>query len=237
MIPKSSTIIKIITFLIINLGFLDESQATKKPTPNGPSASPLASPLEQKLSPQYTEFLNACQKRMSEECADQIVGNIFKDKKVSKPCCSKLVYMGPDCHKALVDREKELIKGHVHKKKIISRSQDLWKKCEKTAPPTKDNNYPKLPPREYLPGYENFLKECAKKITEKCETEVVDAIFKKNKTVDKGCCSKLLKMGIECHKELLKGLKNLVQYKKDEGEVKVKSDQVWKHCKNITGHK
>lgn len=251
---KSSTMIKITVFLIINIVFLldkSESIIEEESFLESPSPSPdsvalddptlvISSLPKEVYSPQYIKFLKACEQRMTEKCADEIVDDIFKNKKITKRCCSKLVDMGPDCHRTMIQREKELIKGEKEKKRVVSRSEQLWNKCEKLTPPPKNRDYPKLPPREYRPGYEKFLMGCAKKVTEKCGTQIVDAIFggkKKKKTVDKGCCLKLLKMGNECHVELLKGIQNLAKDNKEREAVKVKGHHIWKHCEEIAGHK
>ncbi|KAL2252408.1 uncharacterized protein LOC105167735 [Sesamum indicum] len=249
MIPKSVAIIQITILLLLNNGFFSLQSVATEISSTSPSPSPSPSPLpfeeygpsppfeDQKLSPQFKKFLKQCQKRMTVECADQIVGYMFDNKTVSKTCCSKLVNMGPDCHKGLVMRGKELTKQNAYVKKILSKSEELWKKCEKIAPRPKDKNYPKLPPREYLPGYAEFLRECAKKLTEKCGNEVSDSIFKNHKTVDKGCCWRVLHMGRDCHEEMLKDLISLGDMKnKTPREVKLKSDQIWKRCERIARH-
>ncbi|KAK4426208.1 hypothetical protein Salat_1389300 [Sesamum alatum] len=248
MIPKSVATIQITILLLLSDGFIRlQSVATEISSSSpSPSTSPSPSPYEQhrpptleeqKLSPQFKKFLKQCEKRMTANCADQLVGYMFSNKTVSKTCCSKLVYMGPDCHKGLLMRGKELTKNNAYLKKILSRSEELWKKCEKITPRQKDKNYPKLPPREYLPGYAQFLRECAKKLTEKCGDEVSDAVFKKNKTVDKGCCRRVLHMGRDCHDEMLKDLISLGEIRnKTPRQVEIKTDQIWKRCERLTAH-
>ncbi|KAG8366814.1 hypothetical protein BUALT_Bualt16G0006900 [Buddleja alternifolia] len=239
--PKSMTIIKFIILLTLNISFLNQSQATNKESTtttlhkHHPKAHSPSSPLSNEQftsSFQYEEFLEQCEKRMTSDCADQIIENIFKDdKSVNKTCCSKLINMGPDCHKELLNREKTLHED----KKYIAKSEHLWKRCEKIVGPVKDHGYPKLPPRRYRPGNEDFLKGCAEKMTEKCGTKIVAALFGGEATVDKKCCSKLLHMGGECHDEMVKRLLQLSEKstKVNRGEVRKRSDQVWKHCEKI----
>ncbi|PIN08826.1 hypothetical protein CDL12_18594 [Handroanthus impetiginosus] len=229
---------KIIIFLIINLFILNKSEAKshKNPLPNVPSPAPTSDqPKPEKYTPQYKKFLQACQKRIEDECTDEIARNLIRHEKVSKNCCSQLVNMGPDCHRALIYAEKRVTKGK-NREKIVSESEDLYKKCEKMVP-RRPKAYPKLPARKYRPDYEEYLQHCGKKITETCGEEVVYAIIGKNKTVNKGCCKKLLYMGKECHEEFVEGLERLAGYNKGRHEDKVNGKKVWRHCEKAVGHK
>ncbi|KAL7135724.1 hypothetical protein ABFS83_11G116900 [Erythranthe nasuta] len=248
---KSSTMIKFIVVLIINIGFfLNESEATKlrRPIHGGPTPSPLPSPRnhtlttlahspQEKLTPQYKHFLEECEKRMTEKCSEEIFQDIFQNKTITKKCCYKLVDMGPDCHRVMIQREKDLIKSKKERNTIVSRSENLWKRCLKVTPVKKNRHYPKVPPRQYLPGYEKFLQECENKMTDKCGNEVMEVVLeKKRKNVDKGCCSKLMTMGYDCHQEMLLRLEHLATKISDKSGVKKRGHQMWKHCEKITGH-
>ncbi|KAK6128360.1 hypothetical protein DH2020_037891 [Rehmannia glutinosa] len=211
MIP---TIIKTLTFLIINLQFLNESQAAQKSPPKVPSPSPLVPPQEKpdNYTPQYTQFLQA----------------------------RREPYVAPAMGASMRENNDGTMRRRNRRKHIRKRRKSVQKLLFKAR--VHGTRLPRgvrrrFPPREFRPDYEEFLEACAEKLTDKCGTEVVYAIFKKNKKVDKSCCKKLLKMGRECHDELIKGLRNLGEYAKDEKEVKAKSDHVWKHCQDITGDK
>ncbi|EYU34650.1 hypothetical protein MIMGU_mgv1a009129mg [Erythranthe guttata] len=105
------------------------------------------------------------------------------------------------------------------------------------TPVKKNRHYPKVPPRQYLPGYEKFLQECENKMTDKCGNEVMEVVLeKKRKNVDKGCCSKLMTMGYDCHQEMLLRLEHLATKISDKSGVKKRGHQMWKHCEKITGH-
>ncbi|EYU34651.1 hypothetical protein ABFS82_11G123000 [Erythranthe guttata] len=240
----STMIIKITFFLIINVGifFLDQSEATKtKPISDGPTPSPLPSHSEKEIpSPQYKHFLEECEKRITEKCAHEIFKEIFENKTISNNCCSELVDMGPDCQSIMIQREKDLLKNKNEKNTIVQKSEDLWKRCSKITPMDKKRQYPKVPQRMYLPGYDNFLKGCEEELTEKCGAQVLGFVFKKNETanvVDKGCCSKLLKMGHDCHDEMHVRLQRLADRKKEKSDfVKEKGHQIWKYCEEIIAH-
>ncbi|KAL6521715.1 hypothetical protein OROGR_018284 [Orobanche gracilis] len=235
MASQFTPILKTLIFLIviINLHRLTQSQSQ----PEGPSPSPplvITPQQESDLTPQYRHFLQACERRLTLNCSEQIVEHVFGNGKAPHNCCSKLIGTGPDCHRALIDGESAFIGDYdSYIKTVTIRSEGLWKKCEKSVPTPRDGNYPRFPPRQYRPNYDEFLEKCAEKITEKCGAEVVNSVFMKEKKVGKGCCKKLLKMGRECHEELMKGLKNLGEREEGGMEMEAKSDRVWKHCKDI----
>ncbi|KAL7135727.1 hypothetical protein ABFS83_11G117200 [Erythranthe nasuta] len=243
MSQSSTMIMKITFFLIINVGIfvLGQSEATKmKPISDGPTSSPLPTHSEKEIpSPQYKHFLEECEKRITEECATEIFNEIFKNETISEKCCTKLVDdMGPDCHTIMIQRERDLLKNNKENGMIISKSEDLWKRCSKVTPVNKNRQYPKVPERQYLPGYNKFLNECEKKLTEKCGAQILDIVFDKNKVaanVDKDCCSKLFEMGHECRNEMHVRLEHLAIRKKEKSGdvVKEKGHQILKYCEEI----
>ncbi|EPS63502.1 hypothetical protein M569_11285 [Genlisea aurea] len=188
-------------------------------------------PSPQGFTAEYRKFLDACSRRMTPQCAEEIVGGVYRNKThLSRNCCTKLVAsMGPDCQQALVEREMGRVKDRATRNKIVYRRKMAWRKCEKSVPLPHGRNYPRLPSPEFRPGYEDFLRNCSKKLSEKCGLELLDAMFR-NVPLKRSCCHNLLKMGPLCYEQELKGLRNVAGNETELKEMKKKGEHIWRHC-------
>nr|XP_016492095.1 PREDICTED: uncharacterized protein LOC107811647 [Nicotiana tabacum]XP_033513997.1 protein DOWN-REGULATED IN DIF1 11-like [Nicotiana tomentosiformis] len=84
-------------------------------------------------SSQRQRFLEECARKMNEKCAKEIVMAVFEDKKVSRKCCIKVVNMGNKCHHEMIKRLKKIHLHHLKPKKIKSKSEKVYRKCQKIA--------------------------------------------------------------------------------------------------------
>ncbi|OIT20432.1 PREDICTED: uncharacterized protein LOC109220176 [Nicotiana attenuata] len=98
------------------------------------------------------------------------------------------------------------------------------------SPPQEEDEHDKYInslPKDLL----NFVENCTKKFPLKCGDKVINAINEKG-NVDKKCCHDLVKMGLKCHKALIKVYIGLpeVKDKIDPKVVKHNANKVFKKC-------
>lgn len=88
-------------------------------------------PLDKTPEPSY-KFLNQCAKKMNDVCGREIFVGMFYDEPLTKPCCTRLITMGRECHDALV---KKLLQ--IAQEPIVStafhKSGRIWNVCKSNA--------------------------------------------------------------------------------------------------------
>lgn len=106
------------------------SPSAEQPSRN---ASEPSSHQSDEESSERQRFLEECARKMNEKCAKEIVMAVFEDKKVSRKCCIKVVNMGNKCHHEMIKRLKKIHLHHLKPKKITSKSEKVYKRCQKIA--------------------------------------------------------------------------------------------------------
>ncbi|KAJ1410305.1 Prolamin-like domain [Sesbania bispinosa] len=85
-------------------------------------------------SPGYYKFLEQCAKKLnSEECGKEIFAGMFYEEPLTKPCCTRLVAMGRECHDALVEKLIDSPELKPLSPKVLLRSAQIWDACDYIA--------------------------------------------------------------------------------------------------------
>ena len=81
------------------------------------------------------------------------------------------------------------------------------------------------------PKNAEYLKNCAKKISEKCGKEIYEGVFE-NKSVTSECCTNLVGLGQPCHDALLRAILEFphIGEKVNLPQFLSKGNQIWSHC-------
>ncbi|KAK9912622.1 hypothetical protein M0R45_036476 [Rubus argutus] len=87
-----------------------------------------------------------------------------------------------------------------------------------------DEAYPPLSPE-----YDEYLKECANKITPDYAEEIEIGILK-NEPLTTNCCKALVHLGYDCHIQLVKFLLLNPELKDKASKPLPRSVQIWKTC-------
>ncbi|KAM7252603.1 hypothetical protein ACFE04_008112 [Oxalis oulophora] len=101
--------------------------------PVTPTSSPSERPLKDTPESPKQWKIEECVKRISEDCANSIYGNIFLHNKevISTNCCEQLVSLGKECHDTLVNDILKSPEAKGKKSTFLRNSLNVWNHCVK----------------------------------------------------------------------------------------------------------
>ncbi|KAK6925033.1 Prolamin-like domain [Dillenia turbinata] len=77
-------------------------------------------------------FLDSCEKKISDECGQDIYDDIFGSEEiapVSTSCCEELMEMGRECHDTIVDLVLRNVKDATQKEQFRKKSDETFRSC------------------------------------------------------------------------------------------------------------
>lgn len=77
--------------------------------------------------PEMNSYLAECAYKLTEECGDDVFGNIFMGLNPLTPeCCKKLMFTGKECHEAMVNFVISLPDFRNNASITVPRSKQVW---------------------------------------------------------------------------------------------------------------
>ncbi|KAK4742203.1 hypothetical protein SAY87_000204 [Trapa incisa] len=95
------------------------------------------------------------------------------------------------------------------------------------------SNYPwegeELPP-EPRQGWNEFVMDCAKRLTNGCDRQLYDFIFRRREELEINCCYKVTAMGETCYEAISYTMSRIKRFEPWKGHIYVRSMEGYEDC-------
>ncbi|KAI4381744.1 hypothetical protein MLD38_007790 [Melastoma candidum] len=157
-----------------------------------------------------------CPKMADPACGRQIVARVFHGEggELSHACCARLIQFGKKCHDERVELRITSGGYEANATAVLRNSAEVWNGCVSAV------LTPAASPSE----------SCGRMRNVQCGKEIVRRVFHLEGRVTPGCCVELLKLGRECHDELVEARILRGGYEGNATAVLRESAKVWTQC-------